>query len=149
MADAVSGFVAEKTRKRVFAVTSGPGSPGWAVPPAASISLTVSAAPWSLLDDLALAAALAGLSIAAAADTQLQTYMAANAARVAAGAPRVPLLETGLWRLSRHTTYFGEPARHPHPSPAPQPRAPCPEPRAPRPNPSPRPLARPHRRQQG
>jgi steroid 5-alpha reductase family enzyme len=61
------------------------------------------------LGDLALAAsALLGIAIAGAADNQLDRYMHANARRAARGEAREELLDTGIWRYSRHPNYFGE-----------------------------------------
>jgi steroid 5-alpha reductase family enzyme len=60
------------------------------------------------LDFVAFGLALAGVAIAGAADTQLDRFMRANEERLARGEPKVWLLETGLWRYSRHPYYFGE-----------------------------------------
>ncbi len=62
--------------------------------------------PVSLLDLLGLGLFAAGLAIEVVADAQLASYRRAKA-RGGAGAPG-PVLETGLWRFSRHPNYFGE-----------------------------------------
>jgi steroid 5-alpha reductase family enzyme len=67
-----------------------------------------SAAAFDALDALLCGAALVGVGVAHVADTQLARFMADNEARVARGEPRVLILETGLWRYSRHPNYFGE-----------------------------------------
>ena len=54
------------------------------------------------LDVLALLGALAGLVTGFTADNQLRAYMLANEARVAAGQPKLKLLDSGLWHYSRH-----------------------------------------------
>jgi len=51
---------------------------------------------------------LLGLVIAHCADTQLHCFMQENVKREKAGIPKVLLLETGLWKYSRHPNYFGE-----------------------------------------
>ncbi|HYF16225.1 MAG TPA: DUF1295 domain-containing protein [Ramlibacter sp.] len=58
-------------------------------------------APWSAWDFLGAAVALAGLLVEAVADAQLARFRAdpANRGRV---------LDSGLWRYSRHPNYFGE-----------------------------------------
>ena len=62
--------------------------------------------PVSTADLLGLALFAAGFGIEAVADAQLARY---RKARVAGGpdAPG-PVLDTGLWRYSRHPNYFGE-----------------------------------------
>ena len=64
--------------------------------------------PLVLLDLIAFGFALGGIAIAGAADTQLYRFMRANTERLARGEPKVWLLETGIWRYSRHPNYFGE-----------------------------------------
>ncbi len=60
------------------------------------------------LDALCFVGALVGIGIAHLADTQLDGFMRENEARSARGEARILLLETGLWRYSRHPNYFGE-----------------------------------------
>lgn len=62
--------------------------------------------PVSITDLLGLALFAAGFGIEAVADAQLARYRKARAA----GGPASPgpVLETGLWRFSRHPNYFGE-----------------------------------------
>jgi steroid 5-alpha reductase family enzyme len=61
-------------------------------------------APWTPLDSASVALSLAGLALAAAADTQLHAHLAAAKAR----GVRAPLLRSGVWRVSRHPNYVGE-----------------------------------------
>jgi len=59
--------------------------------------------------DVALALlALLGIAVAHVADSQLDRFMRANAARADRGEPPQRLLDTGIWRCSRHPNYFGE-----------------------------------------
>ena len=62
--------------------------------------------PLSLTDLLGLGVFLAGVGVEAVADAQLARYRRARA-RGGPGAPG-PVLDTGLWRFSRHPNYFGE-----------------------------------------
>lgn len=62
--------------------------------------------PVSATDLLGLALFAAGFGIETVADAQLARYRKARAAG-GPGAPG-PVLDTGLWRFSRHPNYFGE-----------------------------------------
>merc|ERR1712216_217660 len=62
---------------------------------------------WAL-DGVAMVLCVVGLSTAYCADTQLYAYMRANEELVAAGKPTRLVLDTGLWRYSRHPNYLGE-----------------------------------------
>lgn len=62
--------------------------------------------PISITDLLGLALFAAGFGIEAVADAQLARYRKACASG-GPGAPG-PVLDTGLWRYSRHPNYFGE-----------------------------------------
>jgi len=62
--------------------------------------------PVSLADLVGLALFAAGFTIEAVADAQLARYRRARAAG-GPGGPG-PVLDTGLWRYSRHPNYFGE-----------------------------------------
>jgi len=64
--------------------------------------------PIGALDLLSAAGALVGIGIAATADNQLDRFMRANSVREQRGEPRVELLDSGIWRYSRHPNYFGE-----------------------------------------
>ena len=57
--------------------------------------------PPGLLDAVALAVTAGGIAVEAVADRQLRRFLRSR---------RDPsdVLETGLWRLSRHPNYFGE-----------------------------------------
>lgn len=75
-------------------------------------SLPRPALPWHpLLDSLAVAAALAGLLLAGAADSQLHAFVSAREEGRRRG-ERASVLESGLWALSRHPNYLGETVFH-------------------------------------
>lgn len=61
-----------------------------------------------VVDFLSAAGAMLGLWIAGMADNQLDRFMRANVSREQRGERRVELLDTGIWRYSRHPNYFGE-----------------------------------------
>ncbi|MEW5303533.1 MAG: hypothetical protein WDW36_006215 [Sanguina aurantia] len=68
-----------------------------------------SAAPWDpVVDTLSAIAAAAGIALAFASDNQLRAFMLANEGRAAHGQKPVLVLDTGLFRYSRHPNYFGE-----------------------------------------
>lgn len=52
--------------------------------------------------------AIAGIVLAHFADSQLDAFMRENQAREARGDPPIRLLDSGIWRWSRHPNYFGE-----------------------------------------
>ena len=58
--------------------------------------------PLNLVDGAATVLALVGIATAFFSDTQLFEYMSNNERLVRENKPKVPLLETGLWRYSRH-----------------------------------------------
>lgn len=62
--------------------------------------------PVSAFDLLGLALFAAGFALEAVADAQLSSYRRAKA-RGGADTPG-PVLDTGLWRFTRHPNYFGE-----------------------------------------
>ena len=65
-------------------------------------------APLAAWDLLFLAFAVAGIAIAHVSDVQLDRFMRANEELRTRGEPPVRVLETGIWRWSRHPNYFGE-----------------------------------------
>lgn len=60
------------------------------------------------LDGVATVLCLAGIGCAFKADNDLRDYMLSNAEARKEGRPVSPILNTGLWRYSRHPNYFGE-----------------------------------------
>lgn len=72
--------------------------------PAASVHSN-GAAPFSALDVAITCGCLAGLMVASHSDDILFEYMAVDS-RVKTAVE--PILQTGLWRYSRHPNYFGE-----------------------------------------
>jgi steroid 5-alpha reductase family enzyme len=67
-------------------------------------------AEWNGVDTLACVVAVAGLLLAGVADNQLRVYMLENERRRNANPPEAKkmLLNTGIWRYSRHPNYLGE-----------------------------------------
>jgi steroid 5-alpha reductase family enzyme len=49
-----------------------------------------------------------GIAIGRVADRQLDAFMRENEARRGRGEEKIPILDQGLWRTSRHPNYFGE-----------------------------------------
>lgn len=74
--------------------------------PAYSVSSSDDA--WNVWDTIACVLAVSGLLLAYFADTQLYGFMQQNRERVRTGSYRLPVLNTGLWRYSRHPNYVGE-----------------------------------------
>jgi steroid 5-alpha reductase family enzyme len=64
--------------------------------------------PLSAWDFACFALALSGIAIAHVADGQLDRFMRANEARRQRRQEVVRVLDTGIWRWSRHPNYFGE-----------------------------------------
>eukprot|EP00854_Cymbomonas_tetramitiformis_P021046 gene21046-25255_t len=71
-------------------------------------STNFSSTPFSFCDLAATALCLSGLTIAGFADNQLRNFMLENERRGQQGEQKIKILETGLWKFSRHPNYFGE-----------------------------------------
>ena len=67
-----------------------------------------SSEPFCITDCIAACLCLTGIVIAAIADNQLHAFMQENERRAQRGEPKVLVLNTGLWRYSRHPNHFGE-----------------------------------------
>lgn len=64
-------------------------------------------APWGPWDTAAAVAASLGMCCSWAADNQLRAFMMGNEERMRSNKPLVLILDTGLWKFSRHPNYFG------------------------------------------
>ncbi|XP_010544896.1 PREDICTED: uncharacterized protein C594.04c [Tarenaya hassleriana] len=64
--------------------------------------------PLNIWDFVASAICVVGIVIAYYADTQLHEFVARNEKLQEQGEPKVPNLDKGLWRYSRHPNYVGE-----------------------------------------
>lgn len=63
---------------------------------------------WTLLDTAATIFCLAGIAIAFVADTQLHHFVKNNERLAASRQKKIPVLNTGIWKYSRHPNYVGE-----------------------------------------
>ncbi|KAG9142260.1 hypothetical protein Leryth_007689 [Lithospermum erythrorhizon] len=64
--------------------------------------------PLNIWDFVAIVVCLIGITIAYYADTQLHDFVTANKHLKKLGQPMVQVLDSGIWRYSRHPNYFGE-----------------------------------------
>lgn len=64
--------------------------------------------PWNAWDYIATLVCTTGIVFAYFADTQLYNFVCKNKLLRDLGAPAEPILEKGLWGISRHPNYFGE-----------------------------------------
>ncbi|KAL0017730.1 hypothetical protein WJX77_011017 [Trebouxia sp. C0004] len=72
-------------------------------------SASFSTTPWHWLwDDAAVVMCITGLITAYVSDTSLHEFVTANTKRQTTGQPKQMLLQTGLWRYSRHPNHVGE-----------------------------------------
>ena len=67
-----------------------------------------SVAPLCACDAIAAVLCAVGIGTAAIADNQLHEFMQENSSRRARGEASRLVLDTGLWRCSRHPNHFGE-----------------------------------------
>ncbi|KAG2493345.1 hypothetical protein HYH03_008478 [Edaphochlamys debaryana] len=66
-------------------------------------------APWHpVLDPAIFLLAATGIMLALVADNQLRDFMMVNEKRAVEGREPLPVLDSGLWRYSRHPNFFGE-----------------------------------------
>jgi steroid 5-alpha reductase family enzyme len=64
--------------------------------------------PFGGLDLAFFLLASLGIAIAGAADRQLDAFMRENELRRQQGESKIPVLDRGIWKTSRHPNYFGE-----------------------------------------
>mmetsp|Transcript_25998 Transcript_25998/g.40901 ORF Transcript_25998/g.40901 Transcript_25998/m.40901 type:complete len:187 (-) Transcript_25998:233-793(-) len=81
---------------------------GLCLPLVAAAFAPVAAAPPGATEAVLSMLCILGISFACIADNQLYRFMEENKRRLETGQPKVLLLETGLWKFSRHPNYFGE-----------------------------------------
>jgi len=81
---------------------------GLCLPLVAAAFAPVAAAPPGATEAVLSTLCILGISFACIADNQLYRFMEENKRRLETGQPKVLLLETGLWKFSRHPNYFGE-----------------------------------------
>ncbi|CAG9461258.1 unnamed protein product [Pedinophyceae sp. YPF-701] len=73
-----------------------------------SYAVTFHTGAWTVVDTVAAATCVLSIVLAYVADTQLRDFCVANERLAAQGKQPVKILETGLWRYSRHPNHFAE-----------------------------------------